>query len=127
MSHITKLWESVRYWQSAIGRTVMEHRHGRRVSVKLGTRIQNLSRATQVAGRIVSMSISGALIESGFEVRELSAVEVEINSKWMLAWVVQRGPAALAVEWLEQAPETVIRQLEVAALNKNVSEDLAVA
>jgi len=105
----------------------MEHRHGRRVEIYRPACIRSLSESSEYRGHLFNISLSGALLETEFAAPSLSAVEIEINGDWVLAWAVQRAAGRLAVEWLEFGPSAVVRLLEVEALHLSTGDALAAA
>jgi len=94
----------------------MEQRGGRRLAVHLPVRIRGLSGDTVSTGRIRNLSLTGALIETGFDATAFDGIEVAVNNEWVLAWVTRRDPGAIAVEWMMVAPQAVLRQIEIAEL-----------
>ncbi len=94
----------------------MEYRSGHRLDVHLPVRVRGLSGDTPATGWVRNLSLTGALIETGFDAGAFDAVEVAVNSEWVLAWVTRREPDAIAVEWMMVAPPAVVRQIEVAEL-----------
>ncbi len=105
----------------------MEHRHGRRVELQRPVRIRSLSQTRENRARLLNISLSGALIETDFAAPTLTAVEIEINGDWTLAWAVQRALGSVALEWLEFGPRPVVRLLEVEALHLTTGDALAAA
>ena len=94
----------------------MEHRWGQRAAFDLAAEVRALKHETATAARILNMSVSGALIRTALDVEAFTGIEVLVNRHWLLAWVTRREGSVLAVEWMEMAPEAVVRELEVAAL-----------
>jgi hypothetical protein len=105
----------------------MEHRWGRRVPVQLPVRIRSLDGGTPAAGHMVNLSVSGALIATEHDAGAFSGVEIAVNNDWVLSWVTRRDPGKLAVEWMVMAPQSVIRQLEVAELTRTAAREPALA
>jgi len=90
----------------------MEHRWGNRHEVRYSVRM-----ATQTGvvarGRIINVSISGALVDAPLPVTLLSYVKVQFNSAsdgrptMVEGQVVRKDSKGIALEWREMSPEIV--------------------
>ena len=88
----------------------MEHRWGRRVATHLPVR---LTGAGSASGRLIDVSISGALIETQLRVRPSACITVETTTRDALplklpACVVRVGSGSIGVEWLEFATAAAV-------------------
>ena len=90
----------------------MEHRWGQRSSAALSTRVRHGEPRVLAVGRVVNMSISGALIRTALQADVLSCLEVQVDRQWIAGAVIYRSRGYVAVEWLDLAPTAVVRQLE---------------
>lgn len=99
----------------------MEHRWGERFPVDLAVRIA--ARAFPVrAGHLVNLSLSGAAVELGFDVRVLSRIRLALlmrhrfahATRVINAYVARSYPGGIGLEWCEFAPEPVVDLLRVA-------------
>jgi len=98
----------------------MEHRWGERVQVDFPIRVTAHPFAVR-DGRLTDLSVSGASIESEFELRLLSRVEVSIilpmwpkhEAPTIAAYVSRKFKKGIGVEWCEFAPDAVSRLLRV--------------
>ena len=97
----------------------MEHRWGHRVGVDLPVRITGNPFSVQ-AGRLINLSVSGAFIRTGAELRKLSRVSIVIANPSMVrcqaptlcAYVARNLGDGLGIEWCEFAPPEVTRMLQ---------------
>lgn len=88
----------------------MEHRWGQRVVTSLPVWLTGRRSAS---GRLLNVSISGALIETPLSVRPSACITVETPERDGLplklrACVVRAGEGVIAVEWLELAPLAIL-------------------
>jgi len=97
----------------------MEHRWGHRVGVNLPVRITGNPFSVR-AGRLINLSVSGAFILSGAELRRLSRVLILIanpstaryEAPTLAAYVARRLRDGVGIEWCEFAPIEVTLMLQ---------------
>jgi hypothetical protein len=105
----------------------MDHRWGRRLQVDIPVRVAAHRFAVR-DGRLIDLSVSGALIEADIDARVLSRVQVILllpayprhEAPTVEAYVARKHQHGIAVEWCEFAPRAV-RDL----LGETVSGSLA--
>lgn len=106
----------------------MEHRWGERMAMGIPVTVTVHSFAAH-DGRLVNVSMSGALIEADFDARVLSRIRVRIRPPGppeappleLTAYVVRRSSAGIGVEWCEFAPREVFAMLQVAGSHAAVA------
>jgi hypothetical protein len=106
----------------------MDHRWGRRVQVDFPVRVAAHRFAVR-DGRLIDLSVSGALIEADLDARVLSRVQVTLllpsyprhEAPMVEAYVARKHRHGIGVEWCDFAPRAV-RDL----LRETVSGSLAV-
>src|SRR5277367_2377278 len=92
----------------------MDHRWGRRVQVDFSVRVATHRFAVR-DGRIIDLSVSGALIEADVNARMLSRVQVTLllpayprhEAPTVEAYVARKHEHGIGVEWCEFAPRAV--------------------
>src|SRR5580693_1646876 len=92
----------------------MDHRWGRRVQVDVPVRIAAHRFAVR-DGRLIDLSVSGALIEADLDARVLSRVQVILllpsyprhEAPTVEAYVARVHRRGIGVEWCEFAPRAV--------------------
>ena len=92
----------------------MDHRWGRRVQVGVPVRIAAHRFAVR-DGRLIDLSVSGALIETDSDARMLSRVQVTLllpayprhEAPALEAYVARKHGHGIGVEWCEFAPRAV--------------------
>jgi hypothetical protein len=92
----------------------MDHRWGRRVQVDFPVRVAAHRFAVR-DGRLIDLSVSGALIEADLDSRVLSRIQVVIllpgyprhEAPTVEAYVARKHRHSIGVEWCEFAPRTV--------------------
>jgi hypothetical protein len=97
----------------------MEHRWGHRIGVDLPVRITGNPFSVR-AGRLVNLSVSGAFILTGGDLRKLSRVLIVIANPSMArheaptlaAYVARKLGDGFGIEWCEFAPVEVTRMLQ---------------
>src|SRR5579862_4710748 len=103
----------------------MEHRWGERFAVELAVRVA--ARPFSVRpGRLVNLSLSGAAVEIGFELRVLSRVQLALvmphrfthATPVISAYVARLTPRGIGLEWCEFAPRPVVELLRSAAFSR---------
>jgi hypothetical protein len=95
----------------------MEHRWGRRTVVSLPVQLKSLY--GYAPGRLIDVSVSGALIETDLRVLPSACIGIEtpthgsmsLPSDEVLACVVRAGYGVIAVEWLDFAPPSIVALL----------------
>jgi hypothetical protein len=105
----------------------MEHRWGERVQVDFPVRVI-AHRFSVRDGRLVDLSVSGALIKADFEARVLSRIQVAIDlSLWpkhdspvVEAYVARRYKHEFGVEWCQFAPRAVSELLRALVTRPHV-------
>jgi hypothetical protein len=93
----------------------MEHRWGERVGVDIPVRL-TVRPFSVKSGRLTNLSLSGAFIKGGVDVRVLSRIQVviEVPSRFkhatpiVSAYVARKFKDGIGVEWCEFAPQAVI-------------------
>lgn len=100
----------------------MEHRWGQRVSTQLSVQLECGPHGecfTIVQGRLTNLSVSGAFIETDFQLPSLTGVQVAIE------WISRRGAErhrirgfvtrsnnlGIGIEWSQLAPRCVVALL----------------
>ncbi len=94
----------------------MEHRWGERVEVDIPVRLTAQPFCVRAA-RLTDLSLSGAFINAGFDLRELSRIQVVIEPPLLFkyetpiiaAYVARKFKDGIGVEWCEFAPQAVIQ------------------
>ena len=92
----------------------MDHRWGRRVQVDLPVRVAAHRFAVR-DGRLIDLSVSGALIEAEVDARVLTRVQVILllpavprhEAPALEAYVARKHRHGIGVEWCEFAPRAV--------------------
>jgi hypothetical protein len=92
----------------------MEHRWGERLQVDFPVRVIT-HRFSVRDGRLVDLSVSGAMIKADFEARLLSRIQVALDlSLWpkhespiLEAYVTRRDKHEFGIEWCQFAPRAV--------------------
>jgi hypothetical protein len=92
----------------------MDHRWGRRVQVDFPVRVA-AHRFALRDGRLIDLSVSGALIEADLDARMLSRVQVTLilpayprhEAPTVEAYVARKHGHGIGVEWCEFAPRAV--------------------
>ncbi len=106
----------------------MEHRWGERMAMGIPVQITVHPLAAR-DGRLVNVSMSGALIQADFDARVLSRIEVRIQPPGqppaqpmvLTAYVVRRSAGGIGVEWCEFAPREVFAMLHVVESHTGVA------
>jgi len=86
----------------------MEHRYGTRLV--LDTRVRLIHGApvpSECVARLLSLSLSGALIQTDLNLQRLARVDVELGTTPIPAFVTRVLAGKLAIEWCERAPVAV--------------------
>ena len=94
----------------------MEHRWGERVGVDIPVRLTAQPFFVRDA-RLTNLSLSGAFINAGFDLRVLSRIQVVIELPLLFkhatpiiaAYVTRKFRDGIGVEWCEFAPQAVIQ------------------
>jgi PilZ domain-containing protein len=90
----------------------MEHRWGNRYEVRHSVRVATHS-GVVARGRIINVSMSGALVDAALPVALLSYVKVQFNSAsdgrptMVQGQVVRKDSAGIALKWREMSPDLV--------------------
>jgi hypothetical protein len=92
----------------------MDHRWGRRVQVDVPVRIAAHRFAVR-DGRLIDLSVSGALIETDSDARMLTRVQVTLllpayprhEAPTLEAYVARKHGHGIGVEWCEFAPRAI--------------------
>jgi hypothetical protein len=92
----------------------MDHRWGRRVQVDFAVRVATHRFAVR-DGRLIDLSVSGALIEADLDARVLSRIQVVLllpayprhEAPTVEAYVARKHRHGIGVEWCEFAPRAV--------------------
>jgi hypothetical protein len=92
----------------------MDHRWGRRVQVDFPVRVA-AHRCAVRDGRLIDLSVSGALIEADLDARVLSRVQVTLllptyanhDAPTVEAYVARKHGHGIGIEWCEFAPGAV--------------------
>lgn len=100
----------------------MEHRWGERIKVELPVQLAAAPLSLRDAC-IVDLSLSGACIQAGYELRALSRIEVCIvipfkpgsDASRITAYVTRSSNVGIGVEWCEYAPPVITEMMQ--ALN----------
>ncbi len=96
----------------------MEHRWGQRFAVDIGVRLGSRPYAVRT-GRLTDLSMSGASIKIGMDLRVLTRVQVALvlpsrlsrATSVISAYVARRHRDGAGIEWCEFAPEAVCELL----------------
>jgi hypothetical protein len=96
----------------------MEHRWGQRFTVDIAVRLGSRPYAVRT-GRLMDLSMSGASIKIGMELRLLSRVQVALvlpsrfprATPVISAYVARRHRDGVGVEWCDFAPQAVCELL----------------
>jgi hypothetical protein len=94
----------------------MEHRWGKRVPVDVPVRLR--CRAGDMAeGRIVNISLSGALIRTHASLGRLTRVDIHLNGRVIPSYVSRIDSTGIGVEWCEPSQEirTMVLHARLAA------------
>lgn len=91
----------------------MDHRWGKRVQVDLPVRVT--TRLSVTEGRLMDLSVSGALLHVDLDLRMLCRVQIALvmppdvarNANIIEAYVTRRHERGCGVEWCELAPSAV--------------------
>jgi hypothetical protein len=105
----------------------MEHRWGERLEVDLAVRLGSRPYAVRT-GRLIDVSVSGANIAIGADLRVLSRVQVALvlpgrfahATPVISAYVTRRHRDGVGVEWFEFAPQAVVELLRFAGRRKGL-------
>lgn len=97
----------------------MEHRRGDRIAVNLPVGVTNPVTLRTRVGRLVNISVDGALISCSFDSRIGARVQVFIDvpphraSRGALisAYVVRKAPGGFAVQWAEYGSTEILALL----------------
>lgn len=89
----------------------IEHRWGDRINVDLAVHFASAP-IRHIAGRLTDLSLSGAFMETEFNVRLNSLVEivvdrVQIDQRPVYAYVTRSGVGGVGVEWCIFGPSVV--------------------
>jgi PilZ domain len=92
----------------------MDHRWGRRVQVDFPVRVAAHRFAVR-DGRLIDLSVSGALIEADLDARMLSRVQVTLllpayprhEAPTVEAYVARKRGHGIGIEWCEFAPRAI--------------------
>jgi hypothetical protein len=103
----------------------MEHRWGERFSLDIAVRLAARPFAART-GRLLDLSVSGASIRIGMDLRVLSRIQVALVAPSRLsqatpvlsAYVTRRHRDGVGIEWCEFAPEAVCELLRSAELGR---------
>lgn len=93
----------------------MEHRWGERLGVDISVGITGQRFFSVRYGRIKNLSMSGAFVDTSFELKPLARVEIHIssphhshdNSSIVAAYVTRLSKNGSGLEWCDYAPEIV--------------------
>jgi hypothetical protein len=102
----------------------MEHRWGERFAVDIMVRLGSRPYAVRT-GRLIDLSMSGANIKIGMDLRVLSRVQVALvlparfsqATPVISAYVARRHRDGVGVEWCDFAPQAVVELLRSSALH----------
>jgi hypothetical protein len=105
----------------------MEHRRSDRIAVNLPVEIVNPITSHSRVGRLVNISVDGALINGSFDSYVGARVQVSIgvpadatsSAPVIAAYLVRKAAGAFAVQWAEYAPTeilTFVREYSVPGL-----------
>jgi hypothetical protein len=94
----------------------MEHRWGERVAVNIPIRLTARPFLVR-SGRLIDLSVSGALIVVACDLRVLSRIQVVIDDPQRLrqptpvvsAYVARKSGDGFGIEWCEFAPRAVVQ------------------
>lgn len=99
----------------------MEHRWGQRIQVDVAVSLR-LADGTLVLARLVDLSVSGALVQTGEPLALLSPVAVLLDSYLPEPWartvcghVVRETFGGVGIEWAEFSPPEICAELLEAA------------
>jgi hypothetical protein len=103
----------------------MEHRWGERIGVNIPVRIAGSPFAVR-AGRLLNLSVSGAAIDTAFELRPLCRIEIFIDmpnqarsdAPGLHAYVTRVSKDSIGIEWCEYAPEIVCQLLQLLSMRR---------
>jgi PilZ domain len=103
----------------------MEHRWGQRFAVDIEVRVGSRPYAVRT-GRLMDLSMSGASIKIGMDLRVLSRVQVALlmpgrfphATPVISAYVARRHRDGVAVEWCDFAPQAVVELLRSSAFHR---------
>ena len=93
---------------------VMEHRWGKRIAVELPVTVVHVTAKRAGPGCLQEISLGGALLVTPWELNVGATVQVllsgrdEIPDALIEASVVRRCGAAIAIEWLDFAPNDAV-------------------
>jgi hypothetical protein len=101
----------------------MEHRWGDRIPVDIPIRIMGDGPSLVCIGRLINISMSGALIATALEPRVLSRIRVIWSLRARLrhhlpavaACVVRESSEGIAVEWCDFGAIAVVQTIQAAA------------
>ena len=99
----------------------MEHRWGERLPVSLTVKVSAHAFSAH-EGRLIDVSVSGANLKTGFELRHLARVTITIllphrakhASRPICAYVARRSESGYGIEWCEFAPNGVCDVMRLA-------------
>jgi hypothetical protein len=112
----------VLFWQALI----MEHRWGERIAVDVPIRLAAAHPLWARSGWLEDLSVSGAFIAAGFELRRLLRIHVILDlpahPKWeapvIAAYVARTSREGIGVEWCTFAPSPVVAYLRAATARR---------
>ena len=91
----------------------MEHRWGKRVPADVAVTLR-LPSGAPIAGRMLNVSLSGALVRTGAKLPPASRLTVDLHTggfqigrRSFLAHVVREVPGCVALEWSEFSPPAI--------------------
>jgi PilZ domain len=98
----------------------MEHRWGERIGVDIPVRIAGSPFAVR-NGRLLNLSVSGAAIDTTFELRPLSRIQIFLDTPSQVrsdapsldAYVTRVAKESIGIEWCEYGPEIVCELLQL--------------
>jgi hypothetical protein len=105
----------------------MEHRWGERVGLDLPVRITAHPFSVR-HGRLINLSVSGAMIKADYDLRVLSRIQVVIEmphrtrseAPSVAAYVTRSTKAGIGIEWCEFSPVVVSELLASLASRRHV-------
>jgi hypothetical protein len=103
----------------------MEHRWGERIGVDLPVRIAGTPFAVR-NGRLLNLSVSGAAIDTTFELRPLSRIQIFIDAPSQVrseapsldAYVTRVAKERIGIEWCEYGPDIVCELLQLLSVRR---------
>jgi hypothetical protein len=108
----------------------MEHRRGDRIAVDLPVGVTNPVTSHSRVGRLVNISVDGALIGGCFDSHVGARVHVRIDvaphtispGSLIAAYLVRKAAGAFAVQWAEYAPTEILAFVREYAVQASTAE-----